>query len=80
MPESPNSSRRGEAIKLRKGDLTYAEIGRRLGVTKERARQIIKGETRANKKPAPDNPDALLTPGQGSPTFEYSHKYSQTVE
>jgi len=33
-----------EAVKLRTGGLSYAEIGRRLGVTRERARQIAKGK------------------------------------
>ena len=33
-----------EAVKLRTGGPSYAEIGRRLGVTRERARQIVKGK------------------------------------
>jgi hypothetical protein len=53
-------SRREQVIKLRKTGLTYAEIGR-LGLTRERVRQIAKAETRAKKKPARDDPDALLT-------------------
>lgn len=36
------TSRRSEAVKLRKGGLTYAEIGRRLGISRERVRQFIK--------------------------------------
>jgi len=35
------TSRRDEIIKLRKGGLTYATIGRRFGITKERVRQIL---------------------------------------
>jgi len=39
-----NSSRREELIRLRETGLTYAEIGRRFGITKERVRQIVKGK------------------------------------
>ena len=56
-----NVSRREQVIKSRKTGLTYAEIGRKLGLTRERVRQIAKAETTAKKKPARDNPDALLT-------------------
>lgn len=35
--------RHDEAIKLRETGLTYAEIGRRLGISRERVRQIVKG-------------------------------------
>lgn len=41
--------RRVEAISLRRAGLSYAEIGRRFGITKQRAEQIVKGE--------PDKPD-----------------------
>jgi excisionase family DNA binding protein len=34
-------SRNDEIVKLRKDGLTYAEIGRRFGITKERVRQIL---------------------------------------
>jgi len=34
------TSRRDEIVRLRKEGLTYAEIGRRLGITRERVRQI----------------------------------------
>lgn len=53
-------SRRDEAVKLRKAGLTYAEIGRRWGISKERVRQIVKGKPRPKK----DTPEieALLTP------------------
>jgi excisionase family DNA binding protein len=39
--QSPMVSRRDEIIELRKAGLTYAEIGRRFGITKERVRQIL---------------------------------------
>ena len=35
--------RRDEIVKLRQTGLTYAEIGHRLGISKERVRQILKG-------------------------------------
>ena len=38
------TSRRDEAVKFREAGLTYAEIGRRFGVSKERVRQIVKGK------------------------------------
>jgi excisionase family DNA binding protein len=61
MLERLNTSRRAQVTSLRKAGLTYAEIGRKLGLTRERVRQIDKGETTAKKKPERDNPDALLT-------------------
>ena len=57
--EEANNGRREEAIRLRNDGLTYVEIGRRLGVTKERARQLIKGRAITNKKRIPTEPDAL---------------------
>ena len=40
---------RDEVVKLRETGLTYAEIGRRLGISKERVRQILKGKTKSQK-------------------------------
>ena len=45
------TSRRHEVVKLKETGLAYAEIGRRLGITRERVRQILKGI------PAPQKPD-----------------------
>jgi excisionase family DNA binding protein len=39
--QSRMTSRRDEIIKLRKGGLTYTEIGRTFGISKERVRQIL---------------------------------------
>lgn len=50
---SAMTSRRDEIIRLRKEGLTYAEIGRRFGITKERVRQIL---TPKPPKPAPEKP------------------------
>ena len=61
-----STHRREQAVNLRQTGLSYAEIGRRLGITRERVRQIIKSETRAKKKPTPNDPDALLTPSQAA--------------
>jgi len=47
----PIDARRGEIVRLRNAGLTYAEIGSRFGITKERVRQIGKGN------PAPKKPD-----------------------
>jgi excisionase family DNA binding protein len=66
MPERLNSSRDAQVTSLRKAGLTYAEIGRKLGLTRERVRQIAKAETTARKKPARDDPDALLTTSEAA--------------
>jgi len=66
MAERLNNSRREQVTSLRKAGLTYAEIGRKLGLTRERVRQIAKGETTRKKKTARNNPDALLTVGQAA--------------
>lgn len=62
MLERPSSSRREYVISLRKAGLTYAEIGRRLGITLERARQIAKV-----KPPKPSlNSKAILTTSEAA--------------
>jgi len=38
-----------ELVKMREAGLSYAEIGRRLGITRERVRQIFKGNPRPQK-------------------------------
>ena len=60
MLEKANNLRRKQIDDLHKGGLTYAEIGRELGLSRERVRQIISGKSKVKKKPANDNPDALL--------------------
>ena len=61
MLEPTNHAKRKQITALRKAGLTYAEIGNRLGLSKERVRQIDK------KIPGPKKPtlefDALLMPG-----------------
>ena len=55
-------SKRDDVIKLREVGLTYAEIGERTGgISKERVRQILKG----NPKPKP-RPKIMLTTGEVS--------------
>lgn len=52
------TSRRVEVVRLRETGLTYAEIGRRLGITRERVRQIL------NEKPRRQKPvDQVITGG-----------------
>ena len=45
------NSRRDEIVELRKAGLSYAKIGRRLGLSRERVRQILKGKP-ISEKPA----------------------------
>ncbi len=44
------TSRHNEVVRLREAGLTYAEIGRRFGISRERVRQIIV------RKPTPQKP------------------------
>ena len=50
---------------LRKGGLSYAEIGRILGLSRERVRQLVAGQ-RVYKKGAARTGDGLLTSGQAA--------------
>jgi excisionase family DNA binding protein len=56
------ASRRDEIVKLREVGLSYAEIGRSLGMSGERARQILIGNRSRPKKPNL-NSRAMLTTG-----------------
>ncbi|HEY92868.1 MAG TPA: helix-turn-helix domain-containing protein [Dehalococcoidia bacterium] len=60
MLEPTNQAKRKQITALRKAGLSYAEIGRRLGFSKERVRQIDK-KIPGPKKPAPEF-DTLLMP------------------
>ena len=60
MSEPINDSRREQITTLRKAGLTYAEIGCRLGLSKERIRQIDQGIL--VRKPRPEF-DIMLMPG-----------------
>ena len=61
MLERVNGPRQAQVANLRRAGFTYAEIGRKLGLTRERIRQIANAETTAKKKPSRSDPDALLT-------------------
>ncbi len=76
MSEKIKSRRREQVIKLREAGLTYAEIGRKLSLTRERIRQIISGQSTAKKKPARHNPDALLSTAE---TAEVLNVHVNTV-
>jgi len=52
--------RRDEAIRLREAGLSYAEIGRRWGITKQRVSQIVRGKRRPEK--AMQDSKAMLMP------------------
>ena len=66
MFQRMNTSRHEQVTSLRKAGLTYAEIGRRLGITRERARQIAEGVSASKKKTPHNEPDALLTAAQAA--------------
>ncbi len=62
ISEQINSSRHKQITRLRQTGLTYAEIGRKLGLSKERIRQIEKGVSKP-KKPVLQF-DNMLMPGE----------------
>jgi excisionase family DNA binding protein len=64
--ESMDSFRYTLVTSLQKAGLTYAEIGRKLGLSRQRVRQIARAETKAKKKPARNDPDALLTTAEAA--------------
>jgi len=71
-----NRSRHKQAVNLRQAGLSYAEIGRRLGLTRERVRQIITGVRTPKKKAARNDADILLTTAQAA---EYLNVHVNTV-
>ena len=64
-------NRRNRVLELSKAGLSHAEIGRRLGISRERARQIA-----AAQKPA--DPQAPLTPREGQIVAFITQGYSIT--
>ncbi len=56
-----NVSRREELIGLHQVGLSYAEIARRSGLTRERVRQIFTGKSTVKKKPVRNDSNTLLT-------------------
>lgn len=61
-----NNSKHEEVINLRKAGLTYAEIGRKVSLSRERVRQIITGQHTAKKKAVSNAPDFLMTTAQAA--------------
>ena len=55
-----------QLVKLHEAGLSNAEIGRRLGLSRERVRQIIEAQNNVKRKPAHNDPDALLTTAQAA--------------
>lgn len=62
--QQPREARRDEIVKLRNAGLTYLEIGRGFGISKERVRQILK-EIPVPKKPSLEF-DVMLTAGEAA--------------
>jgi excisionase family DNA binding protein len=61
-----NGFKREQVNNLRKAGLTYAEIGRKVSLTRERVRQIVTGGSTLRKKQPGNGPDSLLTPRQAA--------------
>jgi len=66
MAKTLNVSKHRQVINLRKDGLTYAEIGRRLGMTRQRVGQIVAGQSNIKRKPDRSNPDALLSTAEAA--------------
>lgn len=64
--EKVNNSKHEEVINLRKAGLTYAEIGRKVSLSRERVRQIITGQHTVKKKAVSNAPDFLMTTAQAA--------------
>lgn len=65
--------RRNEVVKLRKTGLSYAEIGRRLGISRERVRKIATEKTKPKRVP---QPKGMLTIGD---VAQYLGLHANTV-
>ena len=76
MSERLDSSRREQVISLRKNGLTYAEIGRKLDLTRERVRQVVRSETTRKKKRAHKHSGTLLTTAEAAALL---HVHPNTV-
>jgi len=59
--ERDTTVRPDEVVKLRKAGLSYAEIGRRLGISHQRASQIAIKKLLPPKPPEPKPPKVMLT-------------------
>ncbi|MFC2068558.1 excisionase family DNA-binding protein [Chloroflexota bacterium] len=67
MMENKNSHKQKDFVKLRKSGLSFAEIGRRYGLSRERVRQILNTSRSSRKlEPILNNPDTLLTTRQAA--------------
>ncbi len=66
MVRKSSESRRELVLSLRNAGLTYTEIGRRLGITGERIRQIINGKSTAKRQQVLSGADMLLSTGQAA--------------
>ena len=62
IQQTKAEARRQQIVSMRKAGLTYTEIGRRLGLSRERIRQIDK-KISVLKKPKPEF-DVMLMPGE----------------
>ena len=76
MPRKIDDSRRKQVINLRINGLTYAEIGRRLDMTRQRVGQIVVGKSTVKKRPDHSNPDALLSTAEAA---EFLNMHVNTI-
>ena len=56
--------RHDEAVRLREAGLSYAKIGRRWGISKQRVEQIVKGQTRLPNRDLDSK--VMLTPSDAA--------------
>ncbi len=60
----PTYSKREQIVRLHVGGLSYAEIGRQFGLSRQRVRQIAVGETKTKRRPDRSDLDSFLTISQ----------------
>jgi excisionase family DNA binding protein len=66
MTVEENQPKKDQVTSLRRAGLTYAEIGRRMGLSRERIRQLAGATNPIKKKTVIDQTDILLTTSEAA--------------